>query len=83
MKIGLDQPDDSAYFNLNTWFIILITKVLQKEIAKLGHFLLAFVLGRRIESGPEGMFSGVETLARYFFSPPTTTVPRLLLSSWN
>ena len=56
MKIGLEHLYDSAYFNLKTMFIVLKTKVLQTRIAKLGHFLLAFVLGRRIVSGSEGMF---------------------------
>ena len=46
---------DSAYFNLKMRFIILKTKVLQTKIAKLGRFLLAFVLGRRIVSGSERM----------------------------
>lgn len=60
MKIALEYLYDSAYFNLKMMFIILIYNVLQTRIAKLGHFLLAFVLGRRIESSSEGMIAGVE-----------------------
>lgn len=51
----MEYLDDSAYFNLKMRFIILKTKLLQTRIAKLGHFLIAFVLGRRIVSGSEGM----------------------------
>ena len=56
MKIGFEHQDGSAYFNLKTMFIVLKTKMLQTKIAKLGRFILAFVLGRRIVSGSEGMF---------------------------
>ena len=67
MKIGLVHLDDSAYFNLKMRFIILKYNVLQTRIAKLGHFLLAFVLGRRIESGSEGKFCMDENAGQIHF----------------